>query len=329
MDVNRADQCRIEKINQSRTFLDHPDFVGIGYGPKEVGGQLTDEVSIKLYVRRKERDTQALGARAFPPTLGDFPTDVVVIAPLRARASFTQRARPVLGGASGAVHVPGLTYTGTLGLGVRGYGSHAGRFFILSNNHVLANVNQANIGDPVIQPGTLDGGDPAVDVIGTLYDYVTLQFFIPGLPLADQPRNHADAALAEVTFGEVTREIFWVGYPKGWRTKAVVAAALADAGGTITVQKTGRTTAYTQGTITDLSYDGWVDYQGSFAYFEDQLLIQPGSFSDAGDSGSVILDMEERLVGLLFAGGATHTIANHIEDVWLQLPALEFSDPPV
>jgi len=68
--------------------------------------------------------------------------------------------------------------------------------------------------------------------------------------------------------------------------------------------------------------------KGRLAYFEDQLLITPGSFSSAGDSGSVILDMDERIVGLLYAGGATHTIANHIEDVWINLPTLEFSDLP-
>ncbi len=95
------------------------------------------------------------------------------------------------------------------------------------------------------------------------------------------------------------------------------------------VQKTGRTTAYTTGNITDLGYDGWVNYeQGRFAYFEDQILITPGSFSDRGDSGSIILDMDEKIVGLLYAGGATHTIANQIEDVWNNLPALEFSDQP-
>ena len=202
MDERELNSCRTEKSNQARTLYDHPDFAGIGYGLKERNGVITDELAVKLYVRRKERDRQALGDRAFPERMGDFPTDVVQMAPLRARASFTQRLRPVLGGVSGAVHVPGLTYTGTLGMMVRGYGSYDGRFFVLSNNHVLANVNEANIGDPVLQPGTLDGGDPAQDVVGELFDYVALQFYNPNLPLASQPTNRVDAALAEVTFGQ-------------------------------------------------------------------------------------------------------------------------------
>ena len=81
-----------------------------------------------------------------------------------------------MGGASGCVVVPGLAYTGTLGLGVRGFGNLADRTFALSNNHVLANENRANIGDPVIQPGELDGGDPQADEIGELFDLVPLQF---------------------------------------------------------------------------------------------------------------------------------------------------------
>ena len=56
------------------------------------------------------------------------------------------------------------------------------------------------------------------------------------------------------------------------------------------------------------------------------MLIQPGAFSDCGDSGSGIPDMQENTVGLLFAGGPTHTIANFIEDVWQRLPSIDFSD---
>jgi hypothetical protein len=259
-----------------------------------------------------------------PKSVGKSDVDVVEMAPLRAYGSFRRRLRPVLGGASGAVEVPGLNYTGTLGMAVRGYGAYAGRFFLLSNNHVLANINEANIGDPVIQPGRLDGGNPSTDTVGHLFDYVPLKFDVPGV---ERRVNRVDAALAEIDFGVASREIFWVGYPKGWRGKIALQNALAEAGGELTVQKTGRTTAYTVGEVADLAYDGWVNYaQGRVAYFEDQILIRPGSFSDAGDSGSIILDMNERIVGLLFAGGATHTIANHIEDVWLELPALEFSD---
>ena len=307
-------------------LLRHPDVVGIGVGPKEIENTVTNETAIKLYVRRKKKEKSLDESRLLPEKLENHRTDVVEIAPLRARG-FVNRMRPLLGGTSGAVHVPGLTYTGTLGMAVRGAGDLSGRFFLLSNNHVIANVNQSQIGDPIIQPGTLDGGDPNIDVVGSLYDYVRLQFSDTSEPIEQRAVNTVDAALGEVHFGTASREIFWVGYPKAWLTKKTTAKLLEEYSGRLPVQKTGRTTAYTSGEVVDIAYDGWVNYdQGRLAWFEDQLLINPGSFSDSGDSGSVILDFEERVLGLLFAGGATHTIANHIEDVWEALPAMDFSD---
>ncbi len=44
---------------------------------------------------------------------------------------------------------------GTLGLRV----TNGTDVLILSNNHVLANENNATIGDPILQPGPFDGGD--------------------------------------------------------------------------------------------------------------------------------------------------------------------------
>ena len=56
--------------------------------------------------------------------------------------------------------------------------------------------------------------------------------------------------------------------------------------------------------------------------FENQIIIVGGtsSFSDAGDSGSLIVEQTaKRPVGLLFGGSTSYTIANHIEDVLDQL----------
>ena len=65
-----------------------------------------------------------------------------------------------------------------------------------------------------------------------------------------------------------------------------------------------------------------VGYDLGTLTFEDQIIIVGGtkSFSDAGDSGSLIVEQKsKRPVGLLFAGSDSHTIANHIEDVLQQL----------
>lgn len=50
------------------------------------------------------------------------------------------------------------------------------RMLVLSNNHVLANVNNGFAGDPVLQPGPSDGGIAAANQIGILERFVTIRF---------------------------------------------------------------------------------------------------------------------------------------------------------
>jgi hypothetical protein len=53
---------------------------------------------------------------------------------------------------------------------------------ILSNNHVLANNNGARIGDPILQPGSLDGGISPSDVVAYLERYQQLAYIEDGVP---------------------------------------------------------------------------------------------------------------------------------------------------
>ena len=84
------------------------------------------------------------------------------------------------------------------------------------------------------------------------------------------------------------------------------------------VHKHGRTTGYTQGKIMDIAADVNVQYDFGVARFVEQIVIvgDSGSFSDSGDSGSLIVDRKtRRATGLLFAGSGSHTIANPISEV--------------
>ena len=81
------------------------------------------------------------------------------------------------------------------------------------------------------------------------------------------------------------------------------------------IKKSGRTTALTHGEILQIDVTADVDYgQGRVARFSDQLLAGP--MSEGGDSGSVVLDAHDRLVGLLFAGSKNTTLVNRIENVF-------------
>ena len=84
------------------------------------------------------------------------------------------------------------------------------------------------------------------------------------------------------------------------------------------VQKSGRTTGYTTGTIQQIDVTVNVQYgAGRVGQFTDQLIA--GDMSQGGDSGSAVLDMDNNIVGLLFAGSDTVTIMNRIQNVFTAL----------
>ena len=179
------------------------------------------------------------------------------------------------------------------------------RYYILSNNHVLANSNEGAVGDPILQPGPFDGGTAPADVIARLSRFIPITFD-PPVPRASH-RNLVDAAIAEGEFHNLDREIYWTGYVRGWRRKQNVRV------GTI-VQKTGRTTNYTTGRITAVNATIDVGFGGGrVARFRDQIVTT--DMSAGGDSGSLITSLDNVAVGLLFAGSNVATIVNQIENV--------------
>jgi hypothetical protein len=259
------------------------------------------------------------------------PTDVVQTGRIRALQSRVERHRPAPGGVS----IGHLDITaGTLGCLVR----KDGDLFILSNNHVLANSNDARQGDPILQPGPVDGGRFPADNIADLEDFVAIRFRQPEPPsecptaravtaslnaicrsIRSKTRyqvvtlqvedNLVDAAIARpLNPADLTSDILEIGGIEG--------AGVAELG--TPLKKSGRTTGLTTGEVlqTDVTVD--VDYGGGrTARFVDQLLA--GAMSQGGDSGSAVLDDRNRLVGLLFAGSDSTTIINRIGHVFSAL----------
>src|SRR5690606_12464912 len=82
-----------------------------------------------------------------------------------------------------------VPYAGTLGCFCRD--TLSGRTGILSNNHVLADVNAVAVSTTIMQRGARDGGKPQKDVVGELIRFVPIQF--GGFP------NLVDAAVAGLT----------------------------------------------------------------------------------------------------------------------------------
>lgn len=193
--------------------------------------------------------------------------------------------------------------SGTIGARVR---DADGRVYALSNNHVLALSNAGTIGDRVLQPGRYDTGcvDSGSNDLGTLADYEPLVF--------GGADNVMDAALGLTTEAALRDDTPAAGYGKP-RAGVGVPPSLNEA-----VQKYGRTTSLTRGTITGINAIVNVGYPGGTARFVDQIVVSGRNFLKSGDSGSLLVtDPGRQPVGLLFAGtsnGRT-AIANPIGPV--------------
>jgi hypothetical protein len=297
--------------------------LGVGVGVKWSNGQPTGEPALVVLVNQKLPKDAMAKADMVPSKLADTQTDVLSIGevfaggaqPLDADAqTLARRLRPAEGGYSVghfaitagtiATSVYDILPGGTINPPAHGTGIPS-RFYILSNNHVLANSNAAAIGDPILQPGPFDGGVNPADRIARLSRFIPITFF-PPVPLVFH-NNRVDAAVAEGQFHDLDREIYWQGYTRAWRRKANVLPGML-------VKKTGRTTNHTVGRITVVNATVDVNYGGGrVARFRDQIITT--NMSAGGDSGSLVMTLDNVAVGLLFAGSALATIANQIENV--------------
>ena len=288
---NRNTQQFIRVLrNYEKLLLAKANVVGVGVGEKISGGLPKGSLSVKVYVEKKVVRAQLAKDDLIPQKLSGVESDVEEVGKLIALAN-TNRYRPALGGVSiGHYQIT----AGTLGCLVKDRKTTA--VFMLSNNHVLANSNNAKKNDPILQPGSYDGGKKPKDTIGYLDKWIAIQF--------NNQVNFIDAALAKPKNKSwVKPEILQIGIPTGH----------GEAKLGIFVQKSGRTTGYTTGKIKDISATVKVQYDQKVALFQNQILTT--AMSQGGDSGSLVLDQQKRAVGLLFAGSDVVTICNPISEV--------------
>jgi len=252
---------------------------------------------------------------------------------IRALYAHTDRFRPAPGGVSlGHYQVT----AGTMGVVVKERST--GAKMVLSNNHVLAYSNQASIGDPILQPGAIDGGLINKDTIAHLERFVELNFF--------SQQGDCDIANTYVNLGNAIAKIFGSKHrlqsyqqdPTAVnRVDAAIARPVEDdivsedilGIGTITgateveldmlVRKSGRTTSITSGEVIVIEATVDVEYASNrLARFEGQIVTT--AMSQGGDSGSLLVAEESpKAVGLLFAGSEEVTIHNSIQDVFSAL----------
>jgi hypothetical protein len=227
--------------------------------------------------------------------------------------------------------------SGTLGALIEDAGK---RPYILSNNHVLARSDHAGVGDAIIQPGLIDNncaplGDSAgVQPVASLVGW---------LPLSSKQTN-ADAAIAQITSRSVdtSGNILELGGRQADGTLAAAPPGISSTSGRgeaatldLQVAKSGRTTGLTCGGVSAVDLDVTVDYYLDCAEtrpyltktFTHQLGLSGNQFSDAGDSGALVVDASNaEPVGLYFAGGTdlsgvSQGVASPAADVLSELSA--------
>ena len=320
--IDRYTEVFNTKEYKKENLLARKNVVGVGVGKKISKGKETDALSVVVMVEKKVslntlsmEDRIPLGIRMLYSPI-TVPTDVIEVGKIEALLERTEKWRPAPGGVS----IGHFAITaGTLGVVAIDNLTH--KRVILSNNHVLANKNDAMIGDAILQQGYHDGGRLDTHIIGHLLRYKEIDFGEEpsDCPIAEgvakvlnegarvigskhrlntiktdiQAVNYIDAAIADPTFDDdVLDEVLDIGVING-----TIEPYLG-----MPIRKSGRTTGYTHGTVLLINATVNVIYGvNKIARFEEQIV--GGAMSAGGDSGSLgVAEDSNEAFGLLFAG---------------------------
>jgi hypothetical protein len=248
-----------------------------GVGLKQTGGEFTPQIALFVYVPQKRPSEEVLEGELVPAEFGGYATDVVEVQPVQ--VDDTARYDPLCGGIEisrerliqDGIFAPP---TGTLGAVVSSR-VHGGEPQLLTCAHV---VQQSDIN--VYQPG-LVSISPVGDVVGTV-EAVRREFnplFLDCATIALNGSHSAKPLVEEI---------------------GAVQGAMVDLPplGAV-VKKRGKRTLLTFGFVVRLSSSGFVPAI-------DQIEISGAVpfvtlFAGKGDSGSVVLNSSNQVIGLLFA----------------------------
>ncbi len=338
--IERDELATIRPVKEAieDELLARPGIVGVDIGEKVSGGQNTGQASILVFVEQKKPVEALPPGEVIPREVDGVKTDVqeLVIELQSVRQLLvTDRqidaaAYPVLAGGISMgparrvrleppeVETPGeYVFVGTLGAMVRD--RTTGATMAMTNFHVACVNEEWTVGDRIVQPSRVDGGDVTSQQFGSL----------------------SRAVLSENTDGAV----ILVDGAKRWDGEVVGIGAVAGsavATREMAVQKRGRTTEHTFGTVASTEATLSLDYGDGLGTrtLRSQVRITTDTarserFSEGGDSGSVVMDLDRNVVGLLFAGstdGSTtfaNPIAVALDELGVDLEIPQDTPPPM
>ena len=320
-----------EKLLKKYTpeILQKRGVVTVGLGTKWTGGKNTGKEALVVGVKEKLPVSLLAAEDVIPTEVKGLVTDIWQVGEIKLLNEIDRKSR--IRPAPGGVSIGNVIVTaGTFGCLVY----KGGQPFILSNNHVLAAVNKAEIGSSIVQPGTYDGGT-LNDEIAKLSEFIEIKIlgvsgcgiaksitaicnFLARLfkrdtklvPIGGLEGNTVDCAIAKPNKDtDVDETILEVGWISGKEMEPVVG---------MKVKKSGRSSGLTHGEVMQVGVTANVQVgEGKIAMFTDQFAM--GAMSEPGDSGSVILTEDNKPTGLLFAGSDTLTLANRWTNVKTKL----------
>ncbi|MBK8903820.1 MAG: hypothetical protein IPM53_21745 [Anaerolineaceae bacterium] len=303
-------------------WLAREGVTAVDLGFKWSQGLMTGRLSIRVHVAEKRPAAELSDAELFPKEIEGIPVDVIEaeyglqLLPGGAQLEAAPEARkarydPVPLGVS--VGNPRIT-AGTLGAKV--FDADSLQPMALSNWHVLAGSPSAVAGEPIWQPGALDGGDTS-DTFAVLSRCVLGPY-----DAAVAELNNSREVLTETLDGDVIED--------------VTAPQLG-----MLVWKSGRTTERTAGFIDGIKMSTAVNYGAAGVQVIQEvfrIVPRPGvgdvEISMGGDSGSIWVDEASgKGVGLHFAGevgnAPEHGLANELQPVLTRLNVLMPAQLPV
>lgn len=310
-----------------------PNVFHVSVGLKEAARRLvTDRLCIRVYVREKKSLAELAPMQRVPAEINGVSTDVNAVPELGFQMDST-RHRPIKGGIqitnrifnAPAGNTPQVV-AGTLGC-IAIDNTNKGEV-LLTNWHVLE-ANTGSQGAKIYQPAPAALSPSAV---------------MPSFPADNDDKiavvgrtvitDKVDAGIARIDVSSCchccgihyTNEINGLSVANRPPRNTLVGQEPATAG--MVVFKVGAGTLRTEGRVVDANFAPFsIQYSGASYPFTGQIAIQNTDtdlqFSDVGDSGAVVVNLENKVVGLVFGAGwnvpgapqPDVTVANHIADV--------------
>ena len=322
-------------------LLSIPDVIHVSVGLKEKNGQVTDQLCIRVYVEEKKDREIVPAVELIPAEINGVPTDVNMVGEFEFQSDNT-RYRPVKGGTQISNRIVGVNNasTGTQlsrgTLGCIAIDNTDNAPVLLSNWHVLY-ANTGTAGDKIFQPAPT-----------SLPQLTLLQ--LPFHPPDDTDKigtirrsaitNKVDGAIAAIDVSSCchccgihySNEINGLSVAGRPARNTIVGDERAVSG--MAVFKVGQSTLRAEGVVVDDNYPSFsITKDGTIYTFVGQIAIRNVNnaipFSDHGDSGSVVISLSNKIVGLIFAGGRNVSVrgtqqpfvslANHISDIFSAL----------